>query len=133
MSLTFSKKIARVLHAPLHVRNHETSGRRHFAVLNLGAEVQRQLVSRAMDLKVAVKVELRFAVRRQFPADTIRREDGFGVARAFQNFLVHALVARRRCRSSRWLHPPRSLPTRCRVAESNFTAPRFSLKVPCTV
>ena len=67
------QKIARVLHAPLDVRNHETGGGDHFTVLDLGAEVKRHLVTRAMDLEGAVDVELRFAARRQFPADAVRR------------------------------------------------------------
>ena len=70
-------------------------------MLDLDAEVQRQLVTGAMNLEGPLKIELRLAMRRQFSADVVRREDGFGIACAFQDFMTLLRLARQERSSTR--------------------------------
>ena len=66
----------------------------------LDAEVKRQLVVRPVNLKHAVGVDLRFTLRGQLPAHPVGSEDRIRIARAFEDLLVHAAVARVSTRSA---------------------------------
>lgn len=87
------EKRAWVLQSPFHVRNRKCSRRRGIAILYVGVDGQRHGMRLAMHAEFAIYHEMRLAPAAEGTSKPLRAEDDFGIFIAFQNLLVHLLVA----------------------------------------
>ena len=78
----FQQKIARILHAPLHVWNHEMRGCGVLAARLPHLKVQRQFMIVAVEFEDAVYIYLRGALLGKFAIDMVGCECSLGVALA---------------------------------------------------
>src|SRR5271155_3882472 len=89
------QKRAGVFHAPFYVRDREV--RVALQVRSggwLNGERHREIVVLAVNAKCADDVYLRRFLRIERASDLLRRENNLRILRAFQDFLMHLLVAR---------------------------------------
>ena len=84
---------ARILQAPLHVRNREVGCRRHLITGSLKRYVGRQLVLRPVKAQRAANLDVGFALRGHLPFKPVNGKRNLRVGLAFQDLLVHVAIA----------------------------------------
>ena len=84
---------AGVLQSPFHVGDSERGGRAIASGFRVDTQGDGHLVLRAVQGENAVQLHLRVARGLHFALHAVRPEDDVGVARSFQNAVMHAAVA----------------------------------------
>src|SRR5216684_219244 len=89
----FEKQHAGIFHSPLHVGNRKLRRRVPVVEIEIECHGHGDFMLASMDSEHSVDLHRRGARERHFAIDTVRTERDLRVARAFEDILVHLLVA----------------------------------------
>src|SRR5258708_6440584 len=90
----FQQEVAGVLDAPLSVGDVKFGGSLPMIAGEFGMDIRDEFVIRTVESDDALHFEIRWRGEGNLPVDLRRSEGRFRKLPGFQNFLVHALVAR---------------------------------------